>query len=77
MTKWFLICPRCDHKFPHAKIDDKAVEEAYRDSFGADAKPNIPEKRLTCPFCQMEFPYGRFHLVCEDDSGRPAKGKGA
>lgn len=77
MAKWLLVCPRCNHKFVHAKIDEKAVEEAYRHSYGADPKPNIPEKSLTCPFCQGEFLYGRFHLICEDEGNEPAKGKGA
>jgi hypothetical protein len=77
MVKWLLVCPHCDHKFAHTQINDKAVEEAYLHSYGADAKPNISEKRLTCPFCQMEFLYGRFHLICEDDSDQRAKGKDA
>jgi hypothetical protein len=25
----------------------------------------------------MEFLYGRFHLICEDEGDQPAKGKGA
>lgn len=77
MAKWSLVCPHCNHKFVHTMIDDKAVEEAYRHSYGADAKPNIPEKSLTCPFCQMESLYGRFHLIFEDEGDQPAKGKGA
>jgi DNA-directed RNA polymerase subunit RPC12/RpoP len=77
MAKWLLICPHCNHKFPHAKINDAAVAEAYRDSFGTDARPTLPEKRLKCPYCEMESLYRRFHLVCEDDPDQTAKGKGA
>jgi hypothetical protein len=75
MSQWLLICPHCDHRFGHVKITDAAVQEAYRDSHGTDAKPDLGEKKLTCPYCQMESLYGRFHLICELDSDK-AKGKG-
>jgi uncharacterized C2H2 Zn-finger protein len=77
MGKWLLVCPHCNHKFAHTKIDEKAVEEAYRDSFGTDAKPDLGEKMLTCPYCQMESLYARFHLIHEDDADETAKGEGA
>jgi DNA-directed RNA polymerase subunit RPC12/RpoP len=77
MAKWLLVCPHCSHKFAHMKINDATVQEAYRISYGTDAKPDLGEAKLTCPYCQMESLYRRFHLVCEDDSDQPAKGKGA
>jgi DNA-directed RNA polymerase subunit RPC12/RpoP len=77
MAKWLLVCPRCNHKFAHSKINEKAVEEAYRDSFGTDAKPDLPDKRLTCPYCEMKSLYSRFHLICEVDPDETAKGEGA
>ena len=54
-----------------------AVAEAFRDSYGTDAKPEVPEKKLTCPYCQMESLYGRFHLIYEEDRDETAKDKGA
>jgi uncharacterized protein YbaR (Trm112 family) len=77
MTKWLLVCPRCNHKLTHIKINEAAVAKAFRDSYGIDAKPEVPEKKLTCPYCQMESLYGRFHLVCEEDPDETAKSKGA
>jgi hypothetical protein len=32
---------------------------------------------LTCPYCQMESLYARFHLIHEDDADETAKGEGA
>jgi hypothetical protein len=32
---------------------------------------------LTCPHCQMESLYARFHLIYEDDADETAKGEGA
>jgi DNA-directed RNA polymerase subunit RPC12/RpoP len=77
MAKWSLVCPRCNHKFTHIKINEAVVAEAYRDSYGTDAKPELPEKQLTCPYCQMESLYGRFHLIYEEDRDETAKDKGA
>jgi uncharacterized C2H2 Zn-finger protein len=77
MTKWLLVCPRCDHKFAHVKINDAAVTKAYLESFGVDSKPDLGERMLACPYCEMESLYRRFHLICEDDSDKDAKGKGA
>ena len=77
MTKWLLVCPRCDHKFAHVKINDAAVTKAYLESFGIDSKPDLGERMLACPYCEMESLYRRFHLICEDDSDKDAKGKGA
>ena len=42
MAKWSLVCPRCNHKFTHIKINEAVVAEAYRDSYGTDAKPAVP-----------------------------------
>jgi hypothetical protein len=77
MTKWLLVCPHCDHKFAHVKINDAAVTKAYLESFGTDPKPDVGERMLACPYCGMESLYRRFHLICEDDSDKDAKGKGA
>jgi hypothetical protein len=77
MAKWLLVCPCCNHKFAHIKINDAVVAEAYLDSFGTDPKPDLGEKKLSCPYCKMESLYSRFHLICEDDSDETATGKGA
>jgi len=77
LTKWLLVCPNCDHKFAHIKINDAAVAEAFRDSFGTDPKPGLGEINLACPYCGMESLYRRFRLICEDDSDETATGKGA
>jgi DNA-directed RNA polymerase subunit RPC12/RpoP len=77
MAKWLLVCPHCNHKFAHSKINEKAVEEAYRDSFGTDAKPDLGEKKLTCPYCETKSLYSRFHLICEVGPDETAKGEGA
>jgi hypothetical protein len=77
MAKWLLKCPHCNHKFDHVRINDTTVQKAYVASSGADAKPDLGEKKLPCPFCQRESPYGRFHLICEDDPDEAAKGKSA
>jgi uncharacterized protein YbaR (Trm112 family) len=77
MAKWLLVCPHCNQKFAHIKINEAAVAEAYRDSYGTDPKPDLGEKNLTCPHCEMESLYGRFHLIREDDPDESAKGKGA
>jgi len=76
-TKWLLVCPHCDHKFAHIKINDAAVARAFRDSFGTDPKPDLEETKLGCPYCGMESLYRRFRLICEDDSNETATGKGA
>jgi hypothetical protein len=76
MARWLLVCPHCNHKFAHVKINGAAVAEAYRDSYGTDPKPNLGEANLRCPHCEMEPLYARFHLVCEDDRDESAKGKG-
>ena len=77
MTRWLLICPRCDHKFAHVKINDATVAEAYGNSFGTDPRPDLEEQKLACPYCEMESLYRRFHLICEDDSDKNATGKSA
>jgi hypothetical protein len=77
MARWLLICPHCNHKFSHSKINEATVAKAYRDSYGTDAKPELAEKKLTCPYCEMESLYRRFHLIREDDPDATAKGKGA
>jgi uncharacterized protein YbaR (Trm112 family) len=77
MTKWLLVCPHCNHQFAHVKITDRAVSKAYVDSLGTDPKPDLEERKLTCPHCEMESMYARFHLICEDDSGETGTGKGA
>jgi uncharacterized C2H2 Zn-finger protein len=77
MAIWLLVCPHCDHKFPHVKINGDAVQEAFPDSYGTDPKPDLGEPHLRCPHCRMESLYARFHLICENDRGEAAKGKGA
>jgi uncharacterized Zn finger protein (UPF0148 family) len=77
MTKWVLVCPNCDHRFEHSKINDAAVAEAFRESFGTDPKPDLHQTKLACPYCRKESLYGRFRLISEDDSGETATGKSA
>jgi hypothetical protein len=77
MTRWLLVCPNCDQKFAHTKINDAAVAEAFRYSFGTDPKPDLGEMKLACPYCWIESLYRRFRLVSEDDSDETATGKGA
>jgi uncharacterized Zn finger protein (UPF0148 family) len=73
-----LVCPHCNHKFVHSKIDEKAVQEAYRDSYGIVAKPNLAVQKLTCPYCELASSYQRFQLMySEDDSDPAAKGHSA
>jgi hypothetical protein len=59
------------------KNQRRAVTKAYLESRGTDPKPDIGERMLACPYCGMESLYRRFHLTCEDDSDKDAKGKGA
>jgi uncharacterized protein YbaR (Trm112 family) len=77
MTRWLLVCPLCDHKFPHIRINEETIQEAYLDSYGTDRKPEIGARKLTCPRCERESDYGQFTLIREDDSDESAKGKGA
>jgi uncharacterized Zn ribbon protein len=77
MAKWLLVCPHCIQKFAHVKINEAAVEQAYRDSYGTDPKPDLGETKVTCPHCEMESLYRRFHLICEDETDESAKAKDA
>jgi DNA-directed RNA polymerase subunit RPC12/RpoP len=69
MAKWLLVCPHCNHKFTHNKINGDAVQKGFRDSYGTDPKPDLGEANLRCPHCRMESLYARFHLIREDDPG--------
>jgi uncharacterized protein YbaR (Trm112 family) len=76
MARWLLVCPHCNHKFAHIKINEHAVAIAYSDSQGTDPKPDLGEAKLSCPHCEMESLYSRFRLICKNDPDESAKGKG-
>jgi uncharacterized C2H2 Zn-finger protein len=77
MARWLLVCPHCNRKFPHVKINGDTVQKAFHDSYGTDPKPDLGEAHLRCPHCRMVSKYASFHLSCENDPGEAAKRKGA
>jgi hypothetical protein len=77
MARWLLVCPHCNRKFPHVKINGDTVQKAFHDSYGTDPKPDLGEAHLRCPHCRMVSKYASFHLSCENDPGDAAKRKGA
>jgi hypothetical protein len=75
MAQWLLVCPHCDHKLAHIKINGDAVHKAFVDSYGTDPKPDIGEATVRCPHCRMESSYTRFQLACENNPDESAKGE--
>jgi hypothetical protein len=72
MARWLLVCPHCNHRFAHPKIDDEAIREVYRDSCEPMTKPNFAVEKLACPHCQVESRCRRFHLLYTDE--QPTEG---
>jgi hypothetical protein len=78
MATWYLVCPKCKQKFIHNKVNDRAIEQSFRNSFGLTARPSIAVYELECPKCRVRSTYQQFHLTCGDDeSDEFAKVKGA